>query len=135
MKHLLSRQAIQYIYQDYVDECLKKGLPAQQQLSETQLEKIFGVIKSAANAVFGKKLYPTIYHQVAFIMYQLNKQHILTDGNKRFSLLLALYILEMHKIHHSEMSMEDWEMFVMRIAADNKYSLEKAVVYLKKKLS
>jgi prophage maintenance system killer protein len=60
--------------------------------SRAQAE-IFGVIKSAANIVFGRKLYPTVLHQVAFILYTLNKKHILLDGNKRFSLLLILYIL------------------------------------------
>lgn len=134
MKTLISSEAVQYIYDIYVAECLAKNLPVQNKLTEKQQAEIFGVVKSAANVVFGKKLYPTILHQIAFILYTLNKKHILLDGNKRFSLLLALYILKENNINHTKMAVDDWEMLVIRIAADVNYSLEKATAFLRRKL-
>ncbi len=135
MKTLVSSEAIQYIYDSYVTQCLAKKLPAQEKLTAKQQADIFGVIKSAANAVFGRRLYPTIFHQVAFILYTLNKRHILIDGNKRFSLMLALYILQEQGVAHTKMTADDWEMLVIRIAADTNYSIDKAVHFLNKKLS
>ena len=134
MRTLISIQAINYIYKDFVADCLARKIPVQAELSESQLEKIFGIVKSASNAVFGKKLYPSVIHQAVFILYQLNKQHILTDGNKRFSLLLALYILDINQVGYAKMNQEDWEMLVMRIASDPVYSLSEAIAYIRKKL-
>ncbi|MDR1453281.1 MAG: Fic family protein [Candidatus Margulisbacteria bacterium] len=135
MKTLISSEAIQYIYADYVVVCAQKNLPAQERLTEKQQAEIFGVIKSAANVVFGKKLYPTVLQQAAFILYTLNKRHILLDGNKRFSLMLVLYILHEYKIDDTKMSTDDWEMLIIRIAADVNYSLEKTTAFLENKLA
>ena len=134
MKTLISVEAIQYIYDIYVAECTAKKLPAQNKLTEKQQTEIFGIIKSATNTVFGKKLYPTIIHQVSFILYSLIKNHILLDGNKRFSLILTLYILKENHINCAKMTSEDWEMLVMRIASDVNYSLDKTIKFLKHKL-
>ena len=134
MKTLISIQAVYYVYAEFVKTSRVNKLPIQDTLSDKQLEKIFGIIKSATNTVFNKKLYPTIYHQTAFIIYQLNKQHILFDGNKRFSLMLATYILDIHNIKHTKMSTDDWEMLIMRVAADSNYSLDKTAKYIQKKL-
>jgi len=134
MKTLISIQAIHYVYAEFVKVGIANNLPVQNELPDEQLKKIFSIIKSAANTVFGKKLYPTIYHQTAFIIYQLNKQHILMDGNKRFSLMLAIYILDTSNIDYTKISADDWEMLIMRIAADQNYSLPKATKYLQKKL-
>ena len=135
MKTLVSSETIQYIYDIYVAECLAKNLPAQNKLTEKQQTEIFSVIKSASNVVFGKKLYPTILHKVAFIIYSLNKRHILLDGNKRFSLLLTLYILRENNVNHTKMAIDDWEMLIMRIATDVNYSLEKTTIFLQRKFS
>jgi prophage maintenance system killer protein len=63
----------------------------------------------------------------------LNKQHVLTDGNKRFSLLVAVYLLE-GSYSLVSMSSNDWEMLIMRIASDHIYTKEDVVEYLKEKL-
>lgn len=133
IKPLLSIKVIQFIYSEFVEACLTENLPVQRELSEKQLERIYSIIKSAKNAVFGIKLYPSIYHQVAFVLYQINKQHILLDGNKRLSLMVALYILDDHKIDHTKMHPKEWEDLVMMVAG-SKHSLAETTKHLQEKL-
>ena len=135
MKPLISKQAIQYLYNDFVAESLKQTLPVQKELTSNQLNLIYNLTLRSTNSVFGFKKYGLRLEQVAFIIFNLNKQHILEDGNKRFSLILGIYLLDSAGIDYQKISRSDWEMLIMRIASDTIYSIKDTISYLKEKLN
>ena len=133
-KSLLSKQAIFYLYQQFVTESLHQGLPVQNSLNQSQIDLVFSIMQQANNTVFGLKLYPTFYHKIAFILFEIIKKHIFVDGNKRFALLLTVYLLENLTFEKWTISREDLEMLVMRVASDTHYTLDDARAFLKLKL-
>jgi prophage maintenance system killer protein len=133
MRYIVSKQALIYLLDNFSYESEVKLLPYQKDVTKNQIEKMFSIIKSASTKIYGKVLYVSLIEKVSHIIYVLNKQHVLTDGNKRFSLLVAVYLLE-GSYSLVSMSSNDWEMLIMRIASDHIYTKEDVVEYLKEKL-
>ena len=134
MAILPSRQAIVYLFESCQQESIARRESFPKHLSEQDLERVVSVIQSADQSVFGVKTNDSLIKQISHIIFQMNKQHILSDGNKRFSLLIALYLCEQNQLTHSKMSAADWEMYIMRIASDGQFSKEQATEYLEEKL-
>jgi death on curing protein len=51
-----------------------------------------------SNTVFGKPIYPDIYHQAAAYMFYVIKNHVFNDGNKRTGLASAITFLKWNDI-------------------------------------
>jgi prophage maintenance system killer protein len=132
MRFIISKQALVYLLELFVAQSVKNHLPCQKEYSVEQIDKLFSIIKSSSTKVFGEVRYVTLIEKISHIVYEINKQHILTDGNKRFSLLVALYLMD--EKCNSCLSKSDWEMLIMRIASDQIYTKEDVVEYLKEKL-
>ena len=134
MAFLLSKQSILYLLDELYKQSLSREESFPASINEKDIDKIYSIIKNASQSVFGIKRNPSFIEQIAYITFQINKQHILADGNKRLSLLITLYLCEKNKIHHEKMSQSDWEMYIMRIAADSQFTQEQATEYLIEKL-
>jgi death-on-curing protein len=130
----LSKQALIYLYDSFVKEIQQRKLPVQEKITEKQIDQLFGIIESSANVVFGIKRYKDIFQKVSFIIYSINKKHILMDGNKRFALVVGIYILDQYGIDTEQMSSADWEMLIMRAATDHMFTVKDIERYLKEKL-
>ncbi|MBN2532869.1 MAG: type II toxin-antitoxin system death-on-curing family toxin [Spirochaetales bacterium] len=50
------------------------------------------------NTVFGKSIYPDIYHRAAAYMFYIIKNHVFNDGNKRTGLAAAITFLKWNDI-------------------------------------
>ena len=134
MAILLSQQAIVYLFESCQQESIARKESFPVHLAEQDLDRLVSVIQSADQSVFGVKTNDNLVKQISHIVFHLNKQHILSDGNKRFSLLIALYLCEQNQLPHNKMSAADWEMYIMRIASDSQFSKEQATEYLEEKL-
>jgi len=55
-------------------------------------ENIDGPLEFVKNDIY----YPTIEEKVAYIMYSFNTNHCFLDGNKRASIVLASFLLELN---------------------------------------
>lgn len=51
-----------------------------------------------SNSIFGKPIYPDIYHQAAAYMFYIIKNHAFNDGNKRTGLAAAITFLKWNNI-------------------------------------
>lgn len=51
-------------------------------------------IDAVKDKIFGKNLYPTIFHKAAAYAFFIIKEHIFYDGNKRTGLAAAITFLE-----------------------------------------
>lgn len=134
MATLLSKQALVYLFESLMEKSMESHQPFQTVLTDEQLDKLFAIIQRANQTIFGTKQHPTTLEQISFIVFQFNKHHILSDGNKRFSLLIALYLCSEYDIPCHKMSPSDWEMYIMRIASDSHFTLTQATDYLREKL-
>ncbi len=134
MAILLSKQAIVYLFESCQQESAVRCESFPEQLTDLDLNRLFSVIESADQSVFGVKTNDSLIKQITHIVFHLNKQHVLSDGNKRFSLLVVLYLCEEHYLQHNKMSASDWEMFIMRVASDSHFTKEQATEYLAEKL-
>ncbi|MDR0899300.1 MAG: type II toxin-antitoxin system death-on-curing family toxin [Lactobacillaceae bacterium] len=54
------------------------------------------VIEQPQQVVFGQELYPTLWIKAAFIMQKITKKHVFVDGNKRTSIMAAMYFLHLN---------------------------------------
>ena len=70
------------------------------------------------NQLFGKKLYPSIYHQSAAYLYYITNRHIFHDGNKRTGLAVALTFLTWNGFTSGHLPAEKSYQFVVDIASD-----------------
>ena len=131
---LISKQALIYLYDSFIKESISDDLPIQTHITDDQIERIHNLMLSAENSFFGLKPNKNIIEKVSFIINALNKNHILIDGNKRFSLLMAYYLLDTHGIDPKKISKKDWEMLIMRIATDREYTQKETFEFLTEKL-
>jgi hypothetical protein len=54
-KPLLSKQALVYLYQHFIEESLSLKLPVEHHIAEHQIERLFSITQQASNTVFGLK--------------------------------------------------------------------------------
>ena len=86
------------------------------------------------NEIFGKKLYPSIYHQSAAYLYHITNRHIFHDGNKRTGLAAALTFLTWNGFTSGHLPEEDCYQFVIDIALsrdDSETVINRAADWLK----
>ena len=76
------------------------------------------------NEIFGKTLYPSIYHQAAAYMYHVIKGHVFNDGNKRTGLAVALTFLRRNGILCPSLPEEDSYQFVIEVASSSEPASE-----------
>ena len=55
------------------------------QISESKYEKVNSCLETPFQTFGGKYLYPGFYPKAAILFYLLNKNHALTNGNKRMA--------------------------------------------------
>jgi prophage maintenance system killer protein len=131
---LISKQALIYLYDQFVEESLIAELPVQDRIREDQIEKIYSIIENAENSFFGIKPNKSLLQKISHILCGINKQHPLIDGNKRFSLVIAIYLLEHVGKNSKKIAQTDWEMLIMRIASDREFDVKQTAEYLEEKL-
>ena len=69
-----------------------------------------------ANVLFGKRLYPDLFHQAAAYMFYVIKDHIFVDGNKRTALASAITFLEWNEVLFRRFDLQEVFDFVMSVA-------------------
>jgi prophage maintenance system killer protein len=135
MRFILSRQSLVYLYDKFRQMSQADAQPFATQLTEEQLDRLYGIIKGASTGFFGKVPFRDVLSKVAFVINGINRNHVLIDGNKRFSMIVALYLLDINHITHSKISQNDWEMLIMRVATDSKFTVRRIREYLKEKIT
>ena len=58
--------------------------------------KDLGVLEATLDFVKNDVYYPELEDKVAYLFYSINKNHAFTDGNKRSSIALSAYFLEIN---------------------------------------
>jgi death-on-curing protein len=59
-----------------------------------------GLLESVLDHVQNDIYYPDLEHKVCHLFYSINKNHAFSDGNKRSSIVLAAYFLELNGCGH-----------------------------------
>lgn len=55
-----------------------------------------GLLESVLRHIQNDDYYPSIEHKITHIVYSINKNHAFKDGNKRSSIALAAYFMEIN---------------------------------------
>lgn len=58
------------------------------------------LLESTLDHVQNDWYYPTIEEKVTYLFYSINKNHSFSDGNKRASIILSAYFLEINGFAH-----------------------------------
>ncbi|BAU94973.1 death-on-curing family protein [Corynebacterium suranareeae] len=64
----------------------------------------------------GQDLYPDIWHKTAALLSSIEANHPLIDGNKRLGALLSALMLQVHGIHDSAISDDDFFALITDVA-------------------
>jgi death on curing protein len=59
-----------------------------------------GLLDSILTHIRNDDYYPTFEEKVTHLLYAVNKSHVFIDGNKRISIALAAYFLEINGLGH-----------------------------------
>jgi death on curing protein len=59
-------------------------------------ENNLGLIESALQHIQNDFYYPELHHKLTHLMFSINKFHAFSDGNKRSSIALSAYFLELN---------------------------------------
>jgi death-on-curing protein len=70
-----------------------------------------------ANRLFGRPIYPDLFHQAGAYMFHITKDHIFVDGNKRTGLASAVTFLEWNDVLFARFHLSEVFDFVMSVAA------------------
>lgn len=62
--------------------------------------KDLGQLHATLNFVQNDDYYPELEDKVSYLFYSINKNHAFNDGNKRASIALSAYFLEINGLHH-----------------------------------
>lgn len=62
--------------------------------------KDLGALKATLDFVKNNNYYPELEDKVAYLFYSINKNHAFNDGNKRSSIALSAYFLEINGFDH-----------------------------------
>jgi death on curing protein len=55
-----------------------------------------GLLESALQHIQNDLYYPDLHHKLTHLIFAINKFHAFTDGNKRSSIVLGAYLLEIN---------------------------------------
>ena len=55
-----------------------------------------GLLESALQHIQNDLYYPDLHHKLTHLVFAINKFHAFTDGNKRSSIVLGAYLLEIN---------------------------------------
>jgi death on curing protein len=55
-----------------------------------------GLLESALQHIRNDLYYPDLHHKLTHLVFAINKFHAFTDGNKRSSIVLGAYLLEIN---------------------------------------
>jgi death-on-curing protein len=67
--------------------------------------------------VFGEEVYPGLYEKAAALLIAINRDHPLSDGNKRLSWLLAKAFLALNGHHMAAGGVPEGDEFVRAVAS------------------
>jgi death on curing protein len=59
-------------------------------------ENNLGLLESALQHIQNDFYYPELHHKLTHLMFSINKFHAFSDGNKRSSIALSAYFLELN---------------------------------------
>lgn len=62
--------------------------------------KDLGLLKATLNFVQNEIYYPELEDKISYLFYSINKNHAFNDGNKRSSIALSAYFLEINGFGH-----------------------------------
>ncbi len=83
-----------------------------------------GLLESTLNHVQNDLYYPNLEHKVTHLFHSINKNHSFQDGNKRASIVLSAYFLEINGLDYRvSLFMERMENIAVNVA-DNKIDKE-----------
>lgn len=61
-----------------------------------QFRHAASIVLAANEPVFGRYVYRDLVAKVSYVFYELIKQHVFFNGNKRIATYFLLYLLEVH---------------------------------------
>lgn len=64
--------------------------------TEDRISRAGGLVAAANEPVFGFDRFETLNQKVAYVFYELVKQHFFVNGNKRIATYFLLLLLEIH---------------------------------------
>lgn len=76
--------------------------------------------------VFGEEVYPSLYDKAAALLIAINRDHPLSDGNKRLSWIIAKAFLALNGRHLSAHTVSEGDGFVRSVARGQMRSVEVA---------
>jgi death on curing protein len=59
-----------------------------------------GLLESPLQHIQNDGYYPEFHHKLTHLVFSINKSHVFTDGNKRSSIALGAYFLELNGYEH-----------------------------------
>jgi death-on-curing protein len=97
--------------------------------------KDIGLIDSVLEHIQNDLYYPSIEDKVCHLFYSINKNHAFNDGNKRTSITLSAYLLELNgfdfKVNYFIQEMENIAVHVAdnRIEKELLFDIVKSILY------
>ncbi len=88
---LLSKQEILFLNKNNISRFGGNFVPPNNLLHESALDYLVEIVD--AN-LFGNPLYPEVYHKAGVYLFNINSNHVFTDGNKRTGLDACLLFLD-----------------------------------------
>lgn len=64
--------------------------------TDQQVERAGAIVLNANEAVYGRYPYRALTAKAAYVFYELIKQHVFLNGNKRIATYFLLHLLEVH---------------------------------------
>lgn len=106
-------------------------VPPQNFLHESNLDYLIEAIDAE---MFGKPLYPEIYHKAGLYMFNIIANHIFQDGNKRTGLEAALLFLKLNGYYLSDKITDDILTDFTLEVASGKYTLEEVQTWFEENI-
>lgn len=82
--------------------------------------------------VFGEEVYESLHSKAAVLMVAINRDHPLSDGNKRLSWIVAKAFLALNGEHLAARTVRDGDAFV-RAVASNRLPLDEVVRWIEER--
>lgn len=104
-------------------------IPTSQQIAHAA-----SIVVTANEPVFGKYRYRDLLGKVGYVFYELIKQHVFFNGNKRIATFFLLYLLEAHG-YMMETDRRELAEFARKVAESDPADREKVLRRIKNKIA
>ena len=102
--------------------------------TEEQFDRSASVVVSINQPVYGQDRYPALTEKVSAAFYELIKQHIFFNGNKRIATYFLLHLLAMNGYMLDVDEPEDLAEFAKRVATSDARDRARELEHINKKV-